>query len=97
MRSLPRKELPRNELSRICDVDVEVALSIDDIPHLKWYGVDEEYHVMVIDLLGPILEKLFTSCNRKFSMKTILMLTDQPSSSSIPYSIVNFLKFDTSL
>jgi hypothetical protein len=51
---------------------------------------------MVIDLLGPILEKLFASCNRKFSIKIVLMLTDQPSSSSIPYSIVNFLEFDTS-
>lgn len=47
------------------------------IPNLRWYGVEGEYNVMVIDLLGPSLEDLFNFCSRKFSVKTVIMLADQ--------------------
>ncbi|XP_010522569.1 PREDICTED: casein kinase 1-like protein 9 isoform X2 [Tarenaya hassleriana] len=47
------------------------------IPNLKWFGVEGDYNVMAIDLLGPSLEDLFNYCNRKLSLKTVLMLADQ--------------------
>lgn len=47
------------------------------IPNVLYHGVEGEFNVMVIDLLGPSLEDLFTFCGRKLSLKTTLMLADQ--------------------
>lgn len=47
------------------------------IPNLRWFGVEGDYNVLVIDLLGPSLEDLFNFCSRKLSLKTVLMLADQ--------------------
>ncbi|RZF43777.1 hypothetical protein LSTR_LSTR009200 [Laodelphax striatellus] len=47
------------------------------IPHVRWYGQERDYNVLVMDLLGPSLEDLFNFCSRRFTIKTVLMLADQ--------------------
>lgn len=47
------------------------------IPAIKWCGTEGDYNVLVMELLGPSLEDLFNYCNRKFSIKTVLLLADQ--------------------
>ncbi|KAG0485069.1 hypothetical protein HPP92_009148 [Vanilla planifolia] len=47
------------------------------IPNVKWFGVEGDYNVLVMDLLGSSLEDLFNFCSRKLSLKTVLMLADQ--------------------
>jgi len=47
------------------------------IPNIWWYGELSGNHAMVLELLGPSLEDHLNFCDRKFSLKTTLMLADQ--------------------
>ncbi|XP_031622794.1 casein kinase 1-like protein 5 [Contarinia nasturtii] len=47
------------------------------IPKLIYYGSNDQYDYLVMQLLGPSLEKLFNYCRRKFSLKTVLMLGEK--------------------
>jgi casein kinase 1 len=42
-----------------------------------YFGLEDDYAVLVVDLLGKSLGSLFAKCGGSFSLKTVLMLADQ--------------------
>src|SRR5690242_18699883 len=49
---------------------------VPGIPVAKWFGREGDFNVLVMELLGPSLEDMFSFCHRKFSLKTVLLLAD---------------------
>jgi len=47
------------------------------IPAVRWFRREGDYNALVLECLGPSLEVIFSRCNYKFSLKTVLLLADQ--------------------
>ena len=44
------------------------------IPKIYWSGIQDDYNVLVIEMLGPNLENLFNLNRQRFSLKTAIMI-----------------------
>ena len=54
------------------------------IPKIFWKGSQENYNILIMELLGPSLENLFIHCDKKFNLATTLKIGIQ---------ILNILEF----
>lgn len=46
-------------------------------PQLHWYGSEGNHNILVLDLLGPSLEEIFTHYRRRLPLKWCLQIADQ--------------------
>jgi serine/threonine protein kinase len=56
---------------------IDDFVSVGGIPEVKWHGVEGDYNILIIDLLGPSLEDLLFTCRNRFTLKTVLMIAEQ--------------------
>ncbi|CAE6948929.1 unnamed protein product [Symbiodinium natans] len=47
------------------------------VAEIFFFGFEEDFAVMAMELMGPSLEDVFNLCKRKLSLKSTLMLADQ--------------------
>lgn len=60
------------------ETETYMALAAEvGIPKVLWFGDEQDYKVLVFELLGPSLQDLLDYCGGKFSLKTILLIADQ--------------------
>ena len=44
------------------------------MPTIYWFGVEGDYTVLIMAIMGPNLEQLLEFCEDKFSLKTVLSI-----------------------
>lgn len=62
-----------NVKSSVIDIEYDIYENLkggEGVPNIVWIGEFKKYKLMVMDLLGPSLDKFFIFCNKKFSPLT---------------------------
>lgn len=67
----------RHECSVYMYFDSQPNIKGQSFPKVIDYLTIDNENIMITESLGPNLEQLFDYCNRKFSLKTVLMLANQ--------------------
>ena len=55
------------------------------IPQLRWSGIDHDYSVLVLSLLRPSLESLFSNNGRCFTLHVVATIAEQLVSQSFEF------------
>ncbi|KAK8894976.1 hypothetical protein M9Y10_023418 [Tritrichomonas musculus] len=68
--------------TREFDINEEAKITINlsdslGFPHFFYYGIENNKSILITSQLGKSLKNLFYESNLKFSLKTLLMITDQ--------------------
>ncbi|CAG5138784.1 uncharacterized protein ALTATR162_LOCUS438 [Alternaria atra] len=71
----PRKSKAPQLYNEYCTYKALVGCS--GVPNVYYFGPEGMHNILIIDLLGPSLEDLFGHCNRKFTVKTVVMIGKQ--------------------
>ena len=48
--------------------------NIAGVPTIYWFGVEGDYTVLIMAILGPNLQQLFDFCQSNFTIKTVLII-----------------------
>lgn len=50
---------------------------MEGIPQLLWHGIQGEYTIIVMELLGSSLEHLHKQCAKRFTIPTVIRIAEQ--------------------
>lgn len=59
-----------------------------------WYGIEGDYNVLVMDILGPTIEALFRFCDDSFKMNTLMWVAQELISRMETLHSYNFVHRD---
>ena len=71
--NIQEKRVYNNELLEI-EACILNHIKAFGLPEIINFGSTKDYNILIMELLGPSLESLFQSLNKKFSLKTTCML-----------------------
>jgi serine/threonine protein kinase len=69
-----------NVKSSVIELEYEIYLNLQDgegIPKIIWMGEYKKYKLMVMEVLGPSLDKFFIACDKRFNVNTMSSLGEE--------------------
>lgn len=81
-------------LENECTIYRYLGLKCPGIPHLRWSGTEHDYSAVVLSLLGPSLESLFSHNKRGFTLRVVATIAEQLVRQSFQFVPIYWLSWN---